>query len=781
MGAACTKLLVLQVVDVACQYVEQQRRTYKYDPSSSSSSSYRRDYSNEENVHVTEIIMPSNGVGDGSQFVGSSVAGGASSSSSSRSWKTTVEAAASSSRSGPGAGSSSGGNKEAVDQHEKKGSDRSLTGDGTSIASSFASYSGAGGSENSANRRHETGKVGDTKRADVSPDDSAKAADANSQSGVPENSGGRRDGHSDYRRVDRVRDDGAGAAGGKQESRSLRRRTEQTDSNSSGPSSTPPDRKTNADVVGSVDSQRRHTSPAASSTSTKTGLSNPFEVGPPAAAGAATAYERQRTSGPSAKSGSPTETRRAQTDADEQALLDLTTCRRPESWRGCQPMSQWLVHNSDPMVNGWRVLEVQFFSDRNCNNLLKWSVPLSAGFLTCGQQGQGFAPVNGMDNKKQTQWISSCGTESRDCDGVPATPPDPEVDMCRSFDNRYNGLSPSEANYRGSYIGATFASPQAVQCVRLLQAGSPYRSDKVTITSHNQNDCYICAHGAMPLADAFSDGLDTYIGTPGLKLELFTNLMTWGSQTPPPATKGSWPTSWEGVVKTDNLNVTTNSSDINFPLSAEPWRSGWPHPRQHYIARWQGLLRIMESGPYKFLLQCDTEARMYFGLPPDQSLVMQNNGSATQLVGLYYESEIHMELQAGVRYFEVQYKHLYEESMNERNGIILSYKGPDTIPTETTTTTVGMPVRTKDSDRGRPTTTPEPPGVMDIALWKVLPPSAMMRGITDDDAVSNSVYIVEPKKHCHDIRYRIFGDRPAAQAACDADNTCGGIYGTIKR
>lgn len=70
--------------------------------------------------------------------------------------------------------------------------------------------------------------------------------------------------------------------------------------------------------------------------------------------------------------------------------------------------------------------------------------------------------------------------------------------------------------------------------------------------------------------------------------------------------------------------------------------SGWPHPRQHYIARWQGLLRIMESGPYKFLLQCDTEARMYFGLPPDQSLVMQNNGSATQLVGLYYESEIHM-------------------------------------------------------------------------------------------------------------------------------------------
>merc|ERR1712194_626845 len=101
--------------------------------------------------------------------------------------------------------------------------------------------------------------------------------------------------------------------------------------------------------------------------------------------------------------------------------------------------------------------------------------------------------------------------------------------MCKSFHNRYNGKSASEANYRGTYIGAAFASPQAVQCVRLLQAGPPYRSDRVTITSHNQNDCYICADGAMKLTDTFDDGLDTYIGTPGLKLEFFTSLQTWGN------------------------------------------------------------------------------------------------------------------------------------------------------------------------------------------------------------------------------------------------------------
>ncbi|CAD7957562.1 unnamed protein product [Amoebophrya sp. A120] len=475
------------------------------------------------------------------------------------------------------------------------------------------------------------------------------------------------------------------------------------------------------------------------------------------------------------KAGSNKNKRKMQTDADEQALLDLTTCRAPESWRGCQPMSQWLVHNSDPLINGWRVLEVQFFSDRKCENKLKWNTPLSARFLSCGQQGQGFAPVNGMDNKPQTQWISECGTESLDCDGIPNAPSDPNRDMCRSFDDRYNGQTPSEANYKGTYIGATFASPQAVQCVRLLQAGAPYRSDRLTVTSHNQNDCYICAHGAMPLADTFQDGFDTYIGTPGLKLELYTNLRTWDNTHMPQ----NWPTTWEGVVRTDNLNVTTNSSDINYPRSPDPWRPGWPHPKQEYIARWQGLLRIMTTGPYQFLLQCDTEARMYFGSGEDRQLVLQNNGSASQLVGLYYEAELSMPvLEAGVRYFEVQYKHLTTSPggmVNDQNGIIISYKGPDTIPTETTTTTMGMPVKTKND--GRPPTTLPPPSVMDIALWKVLPPESMMRGITDDDAVSNSVYILEPKKHCHSIRYRIFGDRPAAQAACDADPTCGGIYG----
>ena len=93
-------------------------------------------------------------------------------------------------------------------------------------------------------------------------------------------------------------------------------------------------------------------------------------------------------------------------------------------------------------------------------------------------------------------WISACGTESVDCDGVPDIPIDERAMSCYPFGTdesrppTQEGGAPSNA-----YVGGKFSQGVAVQCVRMLQAKGSYRSDRVS------SFCPPCGHGGHGTRD----------------------------------------------------------------------------------------------------------------------------------------------------------------------------------------------------------------------------------------------------------------------------------------
>ena len=96
------------------------------------------------------------------------------------------------------------------------------------------------------------------------------------------------------------------------------------------------------------------------------------------------------------------------------------------------------------------------------------------------------------------------------------------------------------------------------------------------------------------------------------------------------------------------------------------------------MVRWQGLIRIIKPGVYKISLETDSEARLFI----NEELAMQNNG--TTLVGDYFREEVELDLPSDAVYFELHYKHLYTSPLvasgtNDRNGLILTYKGRDDV------------------------------------------------------------------------------------------------------
>lgn len=115
--------------------------------------------------------------------------------------------------------------------------------------------------------------------------------------------------------------------------------------------------------------------------------------------------------------------------------------------------------------------------------------------------------------------------------------------------------------------------------------------------------------------------------------------------------------------------------------------------------------------------------------------MLQNNG--TTPVGIYSREEISIDMASGVYYIEIVYK-----KKSGRSGILFEYNGADTND-----------------------------------VWRLVPPQAFMRGITNDREVSNYVYERFDAVHCHNTRYRLYQTLAEARAACDIDNLCAGIYG----
>lgn len=71
-------------------------------------------------------------------------------------------------------------------------------------------------------------------------------------------------------------------------------------------------------------------------------------------------------------------------------------------------MSQWMVHNADQLVAGWRVLDLLFFSDRACTQMLEPAKAVSNGFMPCGAAGKGYSLLNCLDHKHNIVFGISC-------------------------------------------------------------------------------------------------------------------------------------------------------------------------------------------------------------------------------------------------------------------------------------------------------------------------------------------------------------------------------------
>lgn len=464
----------------------------------------------------------------------------------------------------------------------------------------------------------------------------------------------------------------------------------------------------------------------------------------------------------------------------EQIMASLGNCRPPSSWRGCASSALWAIHNTHAMHHGWRVFEMMFFKDRDCSVALTPKLVFSPGFggkkgfMTNGAGNeQGYdpfpktSPLGGprggvSDDSRNTMWVSACGTESASWDGRPVLPPDAAKRSCAQFEDVAPNLGKKMipgSDFMYTFLGVQFQKPVEVQCVRVLQAGDPYRSPKLTMTSTVGPECWRCAHGMLSLdhAGMGADGWDTYVGSPGLVAEVYANInqmLVAGGET---FRRRVWPErkEWEADISylgtstptvKSFLNFTQVIPMVNFETTVKSWGAGFP--TEHFMVRFQGLIRIVNPGTYSFSLTCDDEARMYLETSksrkevPEETHVLQNNGTEASAVGLYYREEMTSDLVAGAFYMELDFKQVLY-----RAGFVFEYKGPDTADE-----------------------------------WQLVPKEAFLTGITNDREVSNSRYVWHKNAHCFPRRNKWLSTYQSAQAACEkpvknGQPRCGAIYG----